>query len=411
MVKVNKEFINQIITESYKDKIFWDDDLKGFGVRAQGKSYTYVLAYIDKYGKQKRFKICKIDKLTPLQARNHAKELFADIIKGNDPVQEKSKQKNTLTTSELCSLYLQEGTLHKKASTLYIDKGRIQHHIIPLIGNIPITEINRATIEKMMLDIIKGDKIRKRAKSQNKRGTTLIKGGEYAASRTVSLLTAILEFAKHRKLISENPGRGIQRPKDKVRDVFLSPDEITDFGTALTQAKNNLKNSKALNIILLLLLTGCRKNEIASLKWSYVDFRRQCFMFPDTKTGQQNRIFGKTVANILQQIKKEGSDWVFPATSGDGYFKGVQKIFAELKQNKKEDTGQPLIRNSKLCLHSLRHTFASIAAEMGYTELTIAGLLGHKLGGVTNHYSHNTDKNLITSADCVSAEIMRLLQF
>lgn len=410
MVKINKEFINQIITKKYKDKIFWDDDLKGFGIRVQGKSYTYVLTYMNKYGKQKRFKICRIDKLTPLQARNYAKELFADIIKGNDPTQEKNKQKNMLTTTELCHLYMQEGTLHKKASTIYIDKGRIEHHIIPLIGNIPITELNRGIIEKMMLDIIKGDKIRKQAKSQNKRGTTLIKGGQYAASRTVSLLTAILEFAKNRKLISENPGRGIQRPKDRIRNVFLSPDEITDFGIALTQAKNNLKNNKALNIILLLLLTGCRKNEIASLKWSYIDFRHQCFRFPDTKTGQQNRIFGRSVADILQHIKKEESDWVFPATSGDGHFKGVQKIFSELKQNKKEDTGQPLIQNSKLCLHSLRHTFASIAAEMGYTELTIAGLLGHKLGGVTNNYSHNTDKNLIISADHISAEIMRLLQ-
>lgn len=410
MVKINKEFVNSIIGQKYADKIFWDDELKGFGIRVQGKAMSYIIIYTNNFAKQKKFKICSIDKLSPAEARKQAKELFATIIQGKDPVEEKNKLKNTITINELCDLYWKEGTLHKKASTLYIDRGRIEHHIKPLIGKIPVTEVTHSTIEKMMLDIINGDKIKKHAKSKNKRGTTLIKGGKYAASRTISLITAILEFAKRRKIISDNPGRGIQKPKDKVRNVFLSPNEITEFGTALIQAKNNFKNIKALNIILLLLLTGCRKNEIASLKWSYIDFRHQCFMFPDTKTGQQNRFFGKTVSDVLLSIKKENSDWVFPATSGSGYFKGIQKIFTELKQYKNETTGQTLIRNSRLCLHSLRHTFASIAADMGYTELTIAGLLGHKLGGVTNHYSHSTDKSLIDSADCVSTKIMELLQ-
>lgn len=409
MVKINKEFVNSVSQNNYKDKIFWDDELKGFGLRIQGKTMGYWVRYNNIYGQRKNFKIANVEKMTPMEARKMAKEIFAEIIQGKDPAGEKQKIKNTMTINELCDLYLKDGTFNKKASTLYVDSGRIEHHIKPLIGNLRVTEITRAHIEKMMLDIIKGDKIRKCLKSKNKRGVTKVVGGKYAASRTVSLFGAILEFAKNRKIVTENVARGIKRPKDKIREVFLTSDEITKFGHILKIAEENLKNDKALNIIKLLLLTGCRKNEIASLKWSYIDVQNQCFRFPDTKTGQQNRIFGKSVLDILSKIDKTESEWVFPATTGSGHFTGVQKIFSEIGKYKNKETNKLILEKDKFCLHALRHTFASMAVELGYTELTIAGLLGHHLSGVTFHYSHNTDKNLINSADVISNRIFNLL--
>ncbi len=409
MVKINKEFLNNIILQTYKDKIFWDDELKGFGLRIQGNTIGYLVRYNNIYGQRKLLKIANIDKITPNEARKRAKEIFAEIIQGRDPVAEKNKVKNTLNISELCELYLKEGTNHKKESTLYIDCGRIEHHIKPLIGNIRVTELNRANIEKMMFDIIKGEKIKKYAKSNKKRGTIKVTGGEYAASRSVSLLGAILEFAKTRNIITENVARGIKRPKDKIRDVFLTSEEITKFGKILRFAEENFKNDKAINIIKLLLLTGCRKNEIASLKWNYIDIKNQCFRFPDTKTGQQNRVFGKPVLDLLRKISKTDSPWVFPATTGNGHFSGVQKIFSEICQYKDSVTNKPILKKDNFCIHTLRHTFASIAVELGYTELTIAGLLGHRLRSVTSHYSHNSDKNLINSANEISLTLNKLI--
>ena len=58
--------------------------------------------------------------------------------------------------------------------------------------------------------------------------------------------------------------------------------------------------------------------------------------------------------------------------------------------------------------HTLRHTFASIAASLGFSELTISGLLGHGPRGVTQRYVH-LDVALVIAADQVSAEIARLL--
>jgi hypothetical protein len=58
--------------------------------------------------------------------------------------------------------------------------------------------------------------------------------------------------------------------------------------------------------------------------------------------------------------------------------------------------------------HTLRHSFASMAAAQGFSELTISGLLGHAPRGVTQRYVH-LDTALIIAADQVAAEIARLL--
>ena len=61
-------------------------------------------------------------------------------------------------------------------------------------------------------------------------------------------------------------------------------------------------------------------------------------------------------------------------------------------------------------VHAMRHTFAAAAAEMGYSELTIAGLLGHKVQGVTARYAHVPDAALVAAADRVSARILAALE-
>ena len=60
-------------------------------------------------------------------------------------------------------------------------------------------------------------------------------------------------------------------------------------------------------------------------------------------------------------------------------------------------------------LHTLRHSFASVAHEAGYSELVIAGLLGHRAGSVTARYTHIADRALVAAADRVAAIIAERL--
>lgn len=415
MVKLNKEFLDSIY-EEYAHKTFWDDTIKGFGLRIQKKSKSWILKYRNQFGYQKMYTIASVNKLPADKARKKAKELLAEITANYiDPASEKVNAKSILSVAELCELYIYEGLGNKKTSTIINDKSRIKRHILPLIGNLPIKSITKATIEKLILDIEKG-KTAITEKSDKKRGLAQVRGGKSIAKRTIEMFGSILSFAQRRGLINENPVIGVPKPKSNKRECFLTIKDFTSLGKALHTAQLLKLNQTGINAIHLLALTGCRKDEILSLRWEYVDFENQCFRFPDTKTGKQNRAFGCAAYNLLKHIKEDNSsEWVFPATRGNGYFIGILKLFNKicaLRPLKKQDDGSysqdleqsPFI-SKVICIHTLRHSFASVAADMGFIELTIAGLLGHKLGGVTNRYSHNVDSSLINAADRISLKI------
>jgi integrase len=102
---------------------------------------------------------------------------------------------------------------------------------------------------------------------------------------------------------------------------------------------------------------------------------------------------------IESQPVQEHSPYVFPADVGDGHFIGVVRVLDRVCAKAKLAGVTP---------HVLRHTFASIAGDLGFSELTIAGLLGHSSRGVTQRYVH-LDAALAVAADRVSAEIAKLL--
>lgn len=264
----------------------------------------------------------------------------------------------------------------------------------------------------MMIKIMNGD-IKSAQEQCKKRGRSRVTGGKEAANRTVQLLSAILNFARHRELIDKNPAKFVKRPKTPAKETFLVPQDIKHLGTIL---KHPLYCDKkeAINAIKLLLLTGCRKNEILSLRWDFIDFDNQCFRFPDTKTGKQNRVFGIAALRLLKEIKsKNKSPWVFPATKGSGHYIGLPKIFTKICSSKlMNDCADSVTTFSQqnIKLHSLRHTFASISNLLGYNDFTIAGMLGHHIKTTTARYSHNVDSALILAANHVSEYINNLLE-
>jgi integrase len=191
-----------------------------------------------------------------------------------------------------------------------------------------------------------------------------------------------------------NPARGILKFEQQKRRRFLSDEEIQALGRALTEAEHKAGNPVACASIRFLLLTGFRKMEALSLKWTDIDAKRRCIYLQDSKSGAQIRAIGPAAVRILDaQARIEGIPWVFPAAVGTGHAIGVPKVLARICARAKIEG---------VTLHTLRHSFASVAAELGYSELTIAGLLGHAVQGVTARYSHLPDAALLGAADKVS---------
>ena len=113
--------------------------------------------------------------------------------------------------------------------------------------------------------------------------------------------------------------------------------------------------------------------------------------------------------NLLIELKSyQKNEWVFPSNDDNKHFLGLPRVFEKICSLKDNETNQLFLKKS-ITLHTLRHSFASIGADMGFTEITLAGLLGHSLGGVTNRYSHNVDSSLISAADKISLRIENAL--
>ncbi|MGZ9109157.1 MAG: tyrosine-type recombinase/integrase [Micavibrio sp.] len=385
-----------------KDLFVWDEGdgaVKGFGVRLKPSGIgSYIVQYRNKEGRTRRMTVGRIGILTPEQARDEAKDKLREAAKGGDPSVDRQAARQSMTVAELCDWYLRDAKAWVKPSTLAVDKSRIEAHVKPLLGNRAVSGLILTDIEKFQADVASG----KTARPRQKKGRSgHIKGGRGVAARSVGMFGTILEFAKRKGLMAANPARGVRKFQEDKLDRFLSYDEIKALGEAIRDAEGENENKTGIAAIKALLLTGCRRNEILALPWEWLDQKSKCIRFADTKGGAQIRPIGKAAVEHFNTIApKKDCSWVFCADKGDGHFVGLPRVLARLcKRAGLKDVS----------LHVLRHTYAAVAAEMGFSELTIAGLLGHKVSGVTARYAHVPDSALVSAADRVSNRIMDVL--
>lgn len=233
------------------------------------------------------------------------------------------------------------------------------------------------------------------------RGRAIVTGGASAAARTVRLLGSIFSYAIKQGIRNDNPVSGITLPADGKRDRVLTPNEYGRLGEAIDEAEANGRNPVAINAYRLLALTGCRRGEVFGLQKSEIDNHRQCLRLVDTKAGQQVRAIGRDALELLSVcISGSKGDFVFPASHNDGHLTDA-KLFRNL-------CGDADLNG--VSLHTLRHSFALVALELEYSELTIAGLLGHKVYSITSRYAHHVDRALVTAADRVSELILARME-
>jgi integrase len=404
MPRLTKKFIDGLKPKS-QDVFVWDTEIRGLGVRLKPSgTKTFFVQYRNKSNRTRRLVIGQYGILTVELARDMARERLVDVIKGEDPSAERKSARNAYTVKDLCNWYLLEAESGRllsrkrrpiKASTLERDRSCIERHIVPLIGHNILEGLTRADVQKFHADIVFGKTAARRI---GRGGSTT--GGQGAAGRTLTLLHSVFEHGIRLGVTEVNPAHGVRKAASNVKDRRLSTEEIKRLGVALSQLGEENENPTGLAAIKFIALTGFRRSEALLLEKSWIDDDFRSIKFPDTKTGKQTRIIGQAAAQeIKRQIKRFRSNCVFPADYGDGSFIGLPRVFGRvLKRAGIEGVS----------LHTLRHTFASLAAEMGFTELTIAGLLGHASRGVTQRYIH-IDEALVLAADKVSARMLQLL--
>lgn len=405
-VKLNKRSVDSLLPPSKGQAVLWDTEVRGYGVRVlPSGTKTFILQYRNPEGIQRRINIGRYGVLTVDQARDQAKLFLASVIKGEDPADETRRARKGMTVAEMCEWYLTEaragnilGRMNRpiKASSLDMDESRIKTHIIPLLGKRVVAQLSVADVEQMQSDVKNGKTAKARTGGRGGQAT----GGAGVASRCLGTLQAIIGHAKHKGLLAAHPTQGAKKLASAKRTRRLSVAEIETLGKAIAFAERNHENPVALGVLKTLLLTGYRREEAQAMQRSWVNAAGGFVSFPDTKGGAQVRAIGPAALKIVQsQPEILGNPYVFASETGAGPYTAVSSCL---------DRVCKLAGISGVTPHTLRHTFGSIAGELGFSELTIRAMLGHASQNVTQDYIH-IDEALKLAVQRTSDEIARLL--
>jgi integrase len=353
--------------------ILWDNDAKGLCARRQlSDIITYSVIYRTRDGRQRWLKLGHHGDWTPTQARAKAHQVRFAADNGEDPAAERHTLRSGATMSELMDDYVADMEAHKlngkAASTKKSDKSRVEKHLKPKLGKIRVTAITQFQIDKFMNECSPG-----------------------SAKRLIQLLGAIFSFAVKKGLRSDNPCKGIVKPKDVRRTRRLSEIEYSQ----LQRAIDGVSNPTFANVFLTLAITGWRSGEVKNLRWSELELPRQIATLNETKSGRSVRPLGAEVVRLIDGLPRSG-EYVFALDTG--------RPIANLNQQFIK-----LGLSREITPHVLRHSYASLAADLGLSDHAIARLLGHTQSSITSRYIH-MEKALIEASDLVAEATLKLMR-
>jgi integrase len=397
-----KKITKKTVDASSQDgiaKLIRDTEVKGFllSVTKTGNK-SYVVEYRTGNGRgapKRRYTIGRHGSpWTPEQARIEAKRLLSLVAAGSDPLTARYAPNGAMKLEELCGLYLEEGTNHKKSSTLRGDRSRIRHYLIPMLGKRAVVDIARADVERLVRDVSNmPHQIRNRRKGDHH----AVVGGRGAASQCVAVLGAIFSFAIERGICSTNPARGVKKPPTRIMERFLNGVEIGRLAAATQSEALRTENPFPSAAIRLLLLTGCRKSEILDLRWKDVDFDNNCLRLKDSKTGAKVIYLNAESLSVLQGLPRLSNNlFVIAGLNTGGRCGGLDTVWARVRKAANLDDVR---------LHDLRHSFASIAVRNGMSLPIIGALLGHKHTSTTMRYAHLAAEPLRLAASMIGSKI------
>ena len=373
-----------------RDTVFWDRQLKGFGVRVYPTGAKLYLAQArgpDGPGrphKSKRITVGRHPVLGAEEARRRAALIIARIKAGEEPVPLPlpAKHHGGPTVADLAERYLEQHVAVRcKPKTQHTTRGAVNRHILPALGRLPLAAVERRHVMALYDCLYETPSM---------------------ANKVVGILRHMYVLAGDWEMLPDdcgNPCLAIPTNPERKRERFLTDAEFTRLGRVLDEVSGNGSriSAGAVATIRLLMLTGCRKNEIMSLAWENVDLDKAEIRIVDGKTGSRTVHLSPSAVDLLAALPRvPDNPWVVPGAKPGTHLVDIEWAWRRIRTQ----AGLHDVR-----IHDIRHSFASRALALGEGLPIIGRLLGHRQIETTARYAHLDREAVSESAERVAVRI------
>ena len=346
----------------------WDTRIAGFGIRVRPSGHKSYVYHRHAEGQSRKFTIGPVALGSVDEARHECMEVWGRMQSG-ERAEGANGAQAPLFRDFVSGSWRTACFEPCKQSTKTSKDWALNNQLLPVFGTMPLDRIDRTGVIRWFEDY-----------------SARAPGG---ANSALLVFRQIMNHAISRGHIETNPTRGLKRnPRPKLTR-FLSREEIGRLHEVLDGYEPRRPSCKAqVDIIRLLLLTGCRTGEILKLRWREVD--GDTLELEDSKTGPRQVLLSPEARAIIERQPRSGSSWVFPSPVKSARPRFDLSIWKKVRK---------LAGIEDVRLHDLRHTFASQAAMQGIPLPVVARLLGHAQVQMTLRYAHVSDRDVEAAAE------------
>ena len=362
---------------------FHDTEERGLKlyITPKGTKSFFVRKLIN--GRDERIVLGSFPEMTVQKAREEALKVKRDFLDGINPNLEKQKLSKEMSLKQYFDGYIENIIISKSNNEKTIkEKQSLFNRFLAKLGNKKVSSINNLEIRKLIQSI----------KSQK---------GIYIANDIIKLTRHIFNKAIEDGVTTENPSMGIKKDYEPPRERFLQENELAKFFKALKEEPNRV----IADFIMMCLLTGARRSNVASMRWEDINLEQQVWYIKKTKNGTSQRaVLSNKAIECLKQIKSKSNsnEWVFPSdTSKSGHIidpkKGWKRVLerADIKD---------------LRIHDLRRTFGSYQAMNGSNSFIIGNSLNHSSIESTAIYARTNTKAILASVETATDYIFNVAE-
>jgi integrase len=405
---MRKRITKSVVDGMRPGSLMWDTEVRGFAVRRQADARVYVLKYRTAERRQRWLRIGQHGSPWTVEtARQRARELLGDVARGQDPAAVRIASRTAPTMAALCDRFVVEHVEAKLKPTSAAEYRRLILTIVkPKLGPRLVAAVTRDDVARL---------------HHSMRGTP------YVANRVVALLGKLFALAERWGLRADgtNPARRLEKYRERHRERYLTTEELARLGATLDDAEREtcpahptardekcsvcMVASRVSPFIVaalrMLIYTGMRRNEVLGLRWEDIDEARGLIRLVEHKTdaggAKSIPLTPPTTALLARLPWIADTPYVFAGRiEGEG-LRSITKAWARIR------TAAGL---EDLRLHDLRHSYASVAVDVGLSLPAIGGLLGHTQASTTKRYAHLRDAMKAQAAELVGERIAAAME-